>query len=1754
MGQTMNLQELQKKMESQQATLAELLKHLKPTVGSGAPHGAGGNGAIGSISADGALGNGSAANLQQESYGHGFPEPSLSVIKGWDTSRDTQSGSQNSNRRRRAAHQQRGGTSRSDGKQSLTRRERYLGVQSYWSSMKREDRKKILTAPVSRIVDVAAATGGPEAVQTVMEGLKLLKKNESRHACFWQCPSCDMKTADPRAFMDHMAAYHEEVQYACEDTPLLCTQCGQEVVGAYFHSGNAEDPSTVRCLRCSWDGGHCTPGDMEKLPPDWSLFVPRTPASMVNRQWSDALNSCSSQASDAESYDSSSSSNKDVNEEANPSEGSSDFESSSGSYDIRSGLSEDELLLALAERVDDWAGSNRNDFEAALAIVVQRAQRLMHGPPPADELPNGVNTLEEARSQAISRLRNDEKYPDQVEQFRVCVPLLDTSELQDLLSIMAKKYSPPPNQHAVPRSYEVAPYQPVIVSLFGLEDQVSKNCEEQAKTRMNKSTNDASGLDHNSLLSPGASAHPDNINVPPGVGLENLECVSEKAVLKPHAWWIDHLMEKTQHIAVGSDGGEDTILLQWIFGAIAHGATDEFLERQRMAIGSNSPQIAIMEAYSEIAETWRHLAATMDRKRHISTLRDAVAEDYDAVNQFDPELTCSLQKQAAEFYSEVASDNVLMGTWKEDIESRIMEEQKGENAIEETKSLSKHERNSAWSQVALAKLQRFHQLKDETSIRYAQALIDREIAVLELAEVMDQHECDIAERELQNVDAALDAAKQDLADAEAELARIQAEGPASHRRKDLLDRVNKEAEHRERVSELQTHIAACQERIASEEAFGNSALQRREEAAKNLSEGRSELQWYLERRQALDKACHAVLAAQERDAGQELTDAYVDARIKAVWQVVAGVADAIRRLHDRYTAIENSKESARHERCTRLAKSLSADLDERIRMWWDDLDKLRRRAADLACVDAGQFVEALALEVIRQELETEAALAREAATADLLRELELEEEEARKAGSKKAKKKKKAKSSAGAAQGSINNENQSPDSSKKKSAQGDIVENSNRNQESKGGVENSKQNQAETTLIDEDTEYEAMLERRRIELLQQENERKRKEEELLRLVQEASLREAKNSKEVEQSDVSKQEDRDTTEGIWKNVRGRSASTASGRSSSAPRSPDGTGARIVLVHRNSAADANSYGAMPPPPPPPPPPPRPSSEMNPNSSRGVSLERTPLQEMRIVTYYGDWLCQCGCSNRLWDTCQCGQIPPCRDWVRGRCTYGNRCRFAHPPFELPDNLPRPKSPIAKPGKDAVVYMASGSRDYGGINSEEEDFYSSDGESIPPPPPPPPPQKSSTLPVKTPEAAPSVAPGSTAPVRQVGNPSGGGQTSVVAPPPLKPAPWAGIRPGTAVTQPAAPPLSLSTASQSPSGTKTSGVFNSGHDEGDQPRPPPPPPPRNSTQPSDMLLPNEQEEMSEATTSARIEPSGFELFGSNPLANPLQTSHVIDSNIILEPSIYKEGQTEARGSEAYPSETSSLSDKHHVDQLRAPGMLNQSTAASPHGVGVSLGSLNIGNSMNSSTSLLSPLAVSSNATTGNLFDASSPAGIISSTLQNGFQVGSLPSMPQQVDRGFEEAHMMNAREVNSDVQHIGQNSTIVGSISGLYNSHFTQYSSNSGIPLNSRFPSNDAGLRSGLGLDLGPTFAGLAQSSSGHPNALDSTGQAPSHVLAGGNELFDEWDDLQLQLPSDLGAMLGTEAPMDQVPQFQPHHGTNFGPDGSYRMWPGTE
>lgn len=811
MGQTMNLQELQKKMESQQATLAQLLRVIRPK-----------HSVTGDMSLPPALG---------PRAPYGMVESSLSVMKGWDPPREGFGGGPGSRVKRRGGKNH-GGGGGGGGNRShqMMKKERYLAVEGFWKSMA-SDRKSVLEVPVKKVLEVAKSfeESGVQhgTADDVILALRILKKNGSQHACYWRCPCCSIHTYDALGFLDHMATHHETVQYACEDTPLLCSTCAQEIVGAFYYAGEISEPSAVRCMRCAWESS--PPAAPANIPQGWSLHVPRD--IMVENSWSDSLCSLNDRGDDDFSDDSEfvlseeSASNENFRlllETASFTEDSLSTDEEleeictchnhASSIDalvarIRDG--EDGLLSAIAGGIQYLAQHGQDaQFEAAITSVVQQTQRMMHGALTSlvSAVENGKNSAipggsSAERKEAASRLQDPKKFPEQALEIRNALTLLNPSELQDLLALMARKYSPQSqyNQYHLNRRSDGesisdteskgssidSQYEPMCVSVLKIEE-IGANDKIQPRVEEPDDSDDER---------------------------DSLPEISDTEIVRAQPWWIEHLVQKSWQ---DFSNKEDSYLLQWIFGNVAHGTTYEFLERQRMACGGKSIEKTIMGAYSEIAETWRHLAATMDRKRHISTLRDAVAEDLEAAASFDRNMTTSLRKQAEQFHEEVMKDPVLSAV-----------------------CLGQAEMDAAWSQKALQNLQRFHQLKDETSIRYAQALIDREIAVLELADVMDQHECDVAERELSTVDAGLGTAQRDLAEAEAELARAQVEGPALHRKRDVLDRVNKEAEYRERLQELQQHIASCKERIVSEEAFGAGAQKRREQAVTDLHEVRN---------------------------------------------------------------------------------------------------------------------------------------------------------------------------------------------------------------------------------------------------------------------------------------------------------------------------------------------------------------------------------------------------------------------------------------------------------------------------------------------------------------------------------------------------------------------------------------------------------------------------------------------------------------------------------------------------------------------------------------------------------------------------------------------------------------------------------------------------------------------------------------------------------------------------------------------------
>ena len=51
----------------------------------------------------------------------------------------------------------------------------------------------------------------------------------------------------------------------------------------------------------------------------------------------------------------------------------------------------------------------------------------------------------------------------------------------------------------------------------------------------------------------------------------------------------------------------------------------------------------------------------------------------------------------------------------------------------------------------------------------------------------------------------------------------------------------------------------------------------------------------------------------------------------------------------------------------------------------------------------------------------------------------------------------------------------------------------------------------------------------------------------------------------------------------------------------------------------------------------------------AAAALAAEASGPKEMAIVTWLGHWQCDCGKVHKLWDSCKCGQAPPCRCVLR-------------------------------------------------------------------------------------------------------------------------------------------------------------------------------------------------------------------------------------------------------------------------------------------------------------------------------------------------------------------------------------------------------------------------------------------------------------------------------------------------------------------------
>lgn len=127
-------------------------------------------------------------------------------------------------------------------------------------------------------------------------------------------------------------------------------------------------------------------------------------------------------------------------------------------------------------------------------------------------------------------------------------------------------------------------------------------------------------------------------------------------------------------------------------------------------------------------------------------------------------------------------------------------------------------------EAAVAAVRAAPLLASDASQQYACALLERELAVLTLMETKLEHDVAVARQRLQAANDRLLAKRgTELSAAEAEQAKLVAEGPASHRKKDLLDKATKETEHRQKLADVKARIEAAKAAIADDEALAAAA-------------------------------------------------------------------------------------------------------------------------------------------------------------------------------------------------------------------------------------------------------------------------------------------------------------------------------------------------------------------------------------------------------------------------------------------------------------------------------------------------------------------------------------------------------------------------------------------------------------------------------------------------------------------------------------------------------------------------------------------------------------------------------------------------------------------------------------------------------------------------------------------------------------------------------------------------------------------
>lgn len=286
--------------------------------------------------------------------------------------------------------------------------------------------------------------------------------------------------------------------------------------------------------------------------------------------------------------------------------------------------------------------------------------------------------------------------------------------------------------------------------------------------------------------------------------------------LSPAMWWGEHLdvrsssgqQQQASKPAKADPSSDPACKLKWVYGKIVNSQVEDFLSRQRELRAGRERDAAVLDLFEDLAYGWRSLQAALDQRARLEELRKSARAQFAVVKQIEEEGRHCNAEEASEFLEVLMASHYAAGSGAQagaggsNGEGGALVEQPRLNMCE----------------AAVDVVRRHPSLAGEPSQRYARALLDRELAALLLVEAMLAAEADEAGRARNAADEALRKHRAEVRDMEAEHARLEAEGPASHRKKDLLDKATKEAEHRERLQDLQVRLNSLMERISAEEA------------------------------------------------------------------------------------------------------------------------------------------------------------------------------------------------------------------------------------------------------------------------------------------------------------------------------------------------------------------------------------------------------------------------------------------------------------------------------------------------------------------------------------------------------------------------------------------------------------------------------------------------------------------------------------------------------------------------------------------------------------------------------------------------------------------------------------------------------------------------------------------------------------------------------------------------------------------------